>query len=411
MKKVIKKPTNLAGIRKIMIRNAKGKYVEAPKAYEATIPCIRDGDKSRRWEAFTTQAEALAARDKGQAEVAGFVPNSEKKLKPIFMHELFDEFVKMELSQSAVSSQRTRLSRKRHLKFLLRKSVKIESVTPHFLDRWMARLKDPRYLRLQHSTRLTYNEELRLVKLMLKYYQETHDYRFPFPLLSRHKKNAVVRRRPLKKRKYLSPEGFAALISEIGRQVQDMPEGQLKDVAKRVHMVATLQFPLLGRIQDIPALRADDVDFSSQEISIRRRVVWDRRAGGEIFIIDGSKATEGKIIYSPFACKVIANWMQSEGITSGPLFYVNGSPLSYRQIQYRYDSAFKALGMEKSGTHVLRHGSGTTLHQVSGGNLKQAAKGLGHTNTRHTDDYVVVTEDDFRSSLSKMDDLLQRTTH
>lgn len=134
-------------------------------------------------------------------------------------------------------------------------------------------------------------------------------------------------------------------------------------------------------------------------------------------MLDGLKASEEgdedsfkKVIYSPTACHAILEYALAQGRTSGYLFQVDGEFISYRQIQYRYDQAFRNLKMNKSGTHVLRHGAGSEFDELNGGNRKLTAKVLGHKNTSTTEGYVRVRAEALQDAMSKMDEALQKAT-
>jgi integrase len=409
----------------LLVDKATGKTIKPPKQYEARRLVEKNGKTKRVAECFDDFVEARNFARNSREIIVEKAPETKAPLEetPLFK-DIFDRWVENELSQGSPSSMRTRLSRKRHLKFFLRLSVRMNDITPDFVDRWLKRIRDERYLRHQHSTRTSYGEEFKLLKLVLTYYRETYDYRFPMPLLKRHRKKLVVRVKPKPHKKDLTIEEWRKWTAELQGRVERANARYLIagcerekaialeawEIERRVHKIAQLQYCLLGRGQEIPALHLEDVNRETQEITLQRRCVWIRSKSGECLVFDGLKNGESKTIYSPMACKIILEWAMAEGIRSGPLFYYMGKPLSYRQIEYRYTKAFKALGLAKSATHVVRHGSGTELHRASGGDMKQAQKGLGHKNITTTEVYIGVRDDEFRKSMAKMDEALQRVS-
>jgi integrase len=396
-----------------------GETTKPPKPYEGRRLVQKDGKTHKVAECFREYAEAREYARQPKEVVTAQAPKS--GAGQMLFRDLFDRWVENELSQGAASSKQTRLARKRHLKFFLRPSVTVESITPELVDRWLVRLRDPRYLRLQNTTRSTYAEEWKLLKLVLTYYKETYAYAFPLPLLKRHRKKLVVRVKPKVPKKDLTIEDYQRWLSEMSKRVNRALDRFMAtknplakerarhawEIARRVEVMAKLQYRLIGRGQEVPALHLEDVNADTLEITLQRRVMWSRVSGVEPAIVPGLKNGEAKVIYSPSACQIIAEWSLQEGIKSGPLFFFEGKPLAYRHLQHHYDAAFEASGLGKSGTHVIRHGAGTELHRAAGGDIKQAQKGLGHKSLAVTEGYVGVRDTDFRNSLAVMDERLQ----
>lgn len=409
-----------------LVNSLTGARSTPPKKFEARREMIIEGKRKKNSKCFEdfTAARAFSKLAievvERPAEVVREVTTN--PLVPQYFWQLFDRYVKNELSLASLSSQKTYLSRKRHLKYFMRRSVKMSMITPEFIDRWFARIRDRRYVALQHSTRLTYREEMKLLKRVLEYMVESYNTDFAMPLRKRHQKLIVLRPRPPKEKKDLLAVDYNRLVGELGARTRkarvrinsatdDRSRAYFTDlweIGRRVHVVARLQGPLGGRIQEIPAIRYEDMNSDRKEVTLSRRVVWKREAGGDIAVEEGLKATDWKVIPSAHACSIITEWALQEGIRSGPLFFYKGQPISYRQIQYRYDEAFAALGLAKSGTHLVRHGMANEARKIGG---MRAAQGLlGHKNERTTETYVGIREDEFRESMSKMDDLLSAAT-
>jgi site-specific recombinase XerC len=144
----------------------------------------------------------------------------------------------------------------------------------------------------------------------------------------------------------------------------------------------------------------------NREVTLSRHVVWDRIAGGEKLIFAGLKSTDSKTVPSEKAIRVIQEWCQEEGISDPAdyLFFWKGEPVSYRQIQYHYDKAFRALGLKMSGTHIARHAAAKQAQSIGG--TRHAQRLLGHENASTTDGYLGVRDEDFRGFQSKMDEQL-----
>lgn len=329
---------------------------------------------------------------------------------PKTFRELVELYIEKELPTLSRASRRTRLAQMQKLKFFMRKSVWVADVDPDLIDRWIKRIKDPRFLRCQHATRVSYFLELKLLRILLTFYRENYDYTYPMPILKRHRKSIVVRQVE-KAAKDLRPFEHAAWTAEIGRMAAAAKSPGMRRIGLAVQAIARLQYPLFARICEVAALRVQDVNRETGEVTIRRHLDWDRIAGGDIYVVEGLKASDVKVVYSPLACRLILEYAFANGIRSGFLFQPGGEFVSYRQIQYRYDKAFKKLGMQKSGTHVVRHGAGSEFDELNGGNLKLTARALGHSRTSTTEGYVRVRDTALQDQMARMDERLQSLTH
>ncbi|MGZ3703928.1 MAG: tyrosine-type recombinase/integrase, partial [Bdellovibrionota bacterium] len=173
-----------------------------------------------------------------------------------------------------------------------------------------------------------------------------------------------------------------------------------------IPVIARAQYGIYGRIQEAAALFCEDIDPRTGAISVRRKVIWSRRADMESVFKEGLKKNEGKVIHSKFTCQLLTEWMFKKGIRQGPLFGVNGKPILYRMIQYYYDHAFEAVGLPHRGTHIIRHAS-LSEHYETCRDIQQTKMVAGHSDLSTTQVYAKVRDTALQDTQNLMDDKLR----
>ena len=108
---------------------------------------------------------------------------------------------------------------------------------------------------------------------------------------------------------------------------------------------------------------------------------------------------------SDLAKKVFQEMVVRFGIRSGPLFYVDGEVITYRQIEHKYTKALKAAGLPFSATHILRHASLTEFYD-SCKDLLVTAKVAGHGNIKSTAKYAKARDERVTETQKQMDQKL-----
>lgn len=84
-------------------------------------------------------------------------------------------------------------------------------------------------------------------------------------------------------------------------------------------------------------------------------------------------------------------------------FHDEGRLLTYRQIQYMYDKAFKIAGLNFSGTHVLRHSGSTSFYNATGDLLALQHMGTW-SNSRMPQHYAKVTGSTVKDAIARIQD-------
>ena len=343
---------NNPGISRVLVMDAKGKW-SAP-ARGAGFRAIRqtrkdDGTTARETRYFYSMAEAQAFR---RNETMTLAAHSNSRVQMTF-DELFDRWANNFLPHCESSTRVRYLSYRKHFRFF--ESMTVESINPTIIDQWIGEIKSPAYLASSNRTRCNYDHEYTILRGIFRYYQERIDPAYRLPFRKDHRKMLTVRKRPAVA-KDLSSEQFRSFL------------GALKAICfsagcPAIWYLARIQYLTATRIQEAAALRVEDFDFAVRKIRVERRVQWSRSRGVSTVILDGTKADRGKsLLLLPETESVFNELKLALGIREGLLFQLDGQPLSYRQIEYRFTQAFKQAGIPFQGTHIVRHAAISEVH-------------------------------------------------
>ena len=138
-------------------------------------------------------------------------------------------------------------------------------------------------------------------------------------------------------------------------------------------------------------------------MTLRRRIQWSRNKNEESVWNNGLKTQEERTIpLSTLAKQAMLEWKELSGAESGPLFHIDGAPIPYRKIEYRYTQAMKAAGLSTRATHVLRHVS-ITGYQNEVKNIALTQAVAGHVDIETTMDYVHADKKELMAAQRKID--------
>ena len=192
-----------------------------------------------------------------------------------------------------------------------------------------------------------------MLKQIFNHYKEFFDHSYESPIQKRHSRLAFIKE-PRVKNKDLLEADFL--------KFRDMLEAS--ENGRLYAALATLQYYCSLRISEAAGVFKEDLKFGDkpeENKGIFRRALktsglkGDKAAIGDLKnskeIAGGYKALplhpEIKKYVEPF----------SSSVSKGAVFKIDGEFLSKRKIEYKYNLAFEAAGLEFRGTHVLRHGS------------------------------------------------------
>ena len=243
--------------------------------------------------------------------------------------------------------------------------LRVTSITPKVVDEWLRVLKKRVGLTPQSAKRMSFEKELDLLALILRYFDKYNDdLDFRFPIKARHREDMFVKR-------------------DVGKRDRDLPRAEFEKVRAEMRKlygdvwwaIFTLQWRQALRISEAAALHWEDVHLNWREpeksyITVCRHIEWTKVRTVESRLAPGFKnsaSTGGK--------KVLPLFPESfEALKE--LFFLGAKGLvfkdqrqrffEYRQIQWRYQNAFAKAGVEYHGTHALRHGGCREVYNQTG---------------------------------------------
>ncbi|MDZ4081703.1 MAG: tyrosine-type recombinase/integrase, partial [Bdellovibrionales bacterium] len=83
------------------------------------------------------------------------------------------------------------------------------------------------------------------------------------------------------------------------------------------------------------------------------------------------------------------------------LFQIDGQPLSYRQIEYRFTQAFKQAGIPFQGTHIVRHAAISEIH-ANCKDLIVTKSIAGHRDIKSTARYAKAREEAVKDAMAHL---------
>lgn len=367
-------------------------WVESKKKYVRRTLGIqyyayRRVNGAQRSKCFETIREAKEWRD----TTCLFV--DEQPEKQMTFSELKMAFFTHARGRLMVTTCETYESSAKHLAFFDR--FPVVEITPKVLDAWLRAVKQPDYLKLQHSNRVTYHAELSVLRQILTYYMEYENDFYMMPFKKRHHQDAIID--PIRymqsldrnRKRFIPGRDFDSFLGELARNAQVEPEMLI--------FLVIAEFQLGGgtRIGEACAIDFKDIlDWDTGAVSITKSVQWSRKKGRATQISPLTKTGESRVVYlTGRAMNALRRWKEACGRSKGLVFSFDGfQPIGYRAVQYRYDKAFKALDMQWKSTHILRHSYSTDFLEKTGGDKSALQAQLGHSTSRQTDHYAKITE-------------------
>lgn len=365
-KKRIQTPTQTSGISKCWTWDERiNEYV--CKSYEA-----RKSSLAGRAKMHFDSAEQAKAWLHGVVEQAQ--PEQEHN-SPKF-EEVVNHWLEIHMPLIRVSTQR-------HYRDLLKglawfSDKHMDDISPDLIDSWLIEAKNKQY----RTARFSLKKELKLLKQLLNHYREYFNNSYQSPVLKRHSRLTFIKEPPVKNRDL--PE---ADFKKFREKLEAFENGRLYAA------LATLQYYCCLRISEAAGVFKEDLKFGDKpeyNRGVFRRALKTSGYKGEkasIGDLKNSKEIGGYKTQSlhPEIIKYVEPIANQ--VDKGPIFKIDGKFLSKRQIEYKYNLAFEAAGLECRGTHVLRHG-GVTEYFSKHGNLGIAKTQLGVKSMKTVEVYV-----------------------
>ena len=264
-----------------------------------------------------------------------------------------------------------------HLEPLM--NLSISEITPKAIDCWIDGLIENMQLYPQARLRKSFEKELTLLGVILRYYLDHEDDpRFVFPIKGRHRQAVLLRKDVEPVDRDLSYEEFLKIAEAFS---------SLKIKHALIYRVLfVLQFRQALRISEAASVFWEDVnlDFrnpSQSTLRICRHIEFSKVAGVDSRIAPGFKNSKGMggikeqpLFPESFQALKELHYLGCKGLVFQD---EKGDFFAYRSIQAAYKQAFEHAGVVYKGTHQLRHG-GCRLVYNRTADLAVAAQILGN---------------------------------
>ena len=253
-------------------------------------------------------------------------------------------------------------------------SLKMQGINSEVLDVFME-TKVAQAKAAGNVRRHNFNNDLKCLSSVLNWYRENYDSMFVLPIVKRHFALGIIKRVAKRNTEKMTLEQVKAFLNSF-----DSPFW--RDFAE-------LHFFMAARVQEVGGLQWDSVDFERNLMIVRDVSAWvgDRKF---TYLKEVPKNKEQRTVclneqmrsllrrrLKEKSCTPCKFFRESTGECLNFVFEVNGQPLNYRSIQYRYNRALKKAGLypQFSSTHILRKAMVNIVRQEMGLDAAQAAGG------------------------------------
>lgn len=342
---------------------------------------VHDGKKwTTRTETVTSFAEAKRISKQKPPSPGHTVTVHKETFQSAFAKFMVRNETEMKLSAGTLSGYRNRYQ---HLRFF--DPMPVRSITAKTLDTWIDLLFDPKYLQPQQGSRINYEHETTLLTTFFRYFKNYVDETLEIPILDRHRKRTSARKKSDRKEvRFLKAEEELDFLGALARW-------------PTIRDLAIFQLHTGVRVGEAAALDFKQLDFRRGEVRIDQHLHWDRRKDGRTELIPGTKTGPARTIPLTPECASMLRQRLSH-LRSGHVFPNAVSQwLTYREIQSRYDAAFRKMSVPQTGTHTLRHTFAVRfLDQTK--DIYSLQRLLGHSDLKTTQIYAKYSNESVRRS-------------
>lgn len=243
--------------------------------------------------------------------------------------------------------------------------------------------------------RLSFDRELETLNFFIRWYINNYDdAKAVYPVKDRHWKRSQLNKVKPFRRPYMLQEELDAFLQAVSELSGSMWLA-----------FATVQVKQFMRVSETAAMKWSNFYPRNKEYLLCEHVTWPRVDGAPAVVAPGTKNREAQesFMLPLFQDSIDAITSQQKYPGCDLIFHDNGQVLTYRQIQYVFDCAFKKAGLPFRGTHVLRH-TGATLFQSMSDGDRLALQFLGGWKTsRQPEHYAKIISTVGRKAIDKIE--------
>jgi integrase len=189
-----------------------------------------------------------------------------------------------------------------------------------------------------NELRCNFNEELKKLNQVFKWYTKYMDHRFESPVKDFHKFVGEIKPIP-KKPKHIKEEELVLFFHNLS--------GIWKSLA-------FMQLYMAGRISEAAGLTNDFILRDKRKIEVSSVMTW---VNGRPRLKKTTKTDTISYVHINDHMMTMLDELEANRPKNCPfLFHINGEPLRRDWILDEYNKAFEAAGLPYRGTHILRYG-------------------------------------------------------
>ena len=237
----------------------------------------------------------------------------------------------------------------------------------------------------KNKGRKSFEQELKLLTVILHWYRENKDSTFVPPILKRHRKKCYFK--PIQKR----VPNYYIDVKDVGRWLNYLRDNRPNIVYYRLGLFMILTGCRLGEAAGL-CWDAVTLEPNRSYVQIIRTITWDYSTK-KPDIQENVKTSESfRTINLPTI--LVEELKKIKRVSIGgryPVFYNLSSKSLLRDntIRDNFNAAFKALDLPWTGSHIARHTSGT-LALIAKNDITVVQAMLGHASIKQTQDYAKI---------------------
>lgn len=334
-----------------------------------------EANKRIKGQLFTKTFDKISDAKHWRKTFNPFLNETEKKESSISFHELWERYEDMYFASVENSTQGIKRQKVQVFKRYLNE-MPIADITPSFLDLIIKKCKKA-CLADSTSKRYNFNKSLDELKAVFSWYRENFDYKFHNPILKRHYTLGIIKKTK-RKEKVLNQEQLINFIKAIDHETfQDF---------------AIVQFFSAARFGEVAGIQLKNIDLLNNSLLIKEVVVEDQsKKFLELKPYPKNGHTRAVAVSSDIFQMAIQRRLGNIKNGCSYLFHIDGTPLRYRKVQYRYNKALKRVGLfpNYSSTHFMRYTMATESRRVMG-SLDAAQAITGHHSVKMAEHYAKI---------------------
>ena len=385
MKKEVK-VKNQPGIYKVLqFDHEKNKWIDTGRYRALRRINGADGKPKKDQAVFDNYEDAQAFRrgaiPKPNTATLHGQPAQNKDAAGLTFRQLVDEWKSFHYLRIDYSTKQTYDKRLPHLEVMM--DVPVESLTPESIDQLV------KYWVKDHPMkrkRFNFDKELDLIKVVLNFYRRRKNPQFVIPIFTEHYKAAQLIRDAKQPVRSLTQKDLRRFFEALKEQKNPL-----------YFPIALTQFCLGLRIGEACGLHWKDIDLENKVIKIESTIVWDHE-NWQPRIKPSPKNGKARILVMPdvLVSELAALKAKRIFITDLVFHHEDGSPLIRKSIGQAYNRSLKQIGVDYvRGTHLLRKTSATQANRVTG-DFYAVSRLLDHATPDVTMRYVEEVDDQKR---------------